>query len=167
LSFLEDKVFKYLKKDAKGIASFNFGYEYIMTDNFTKKKRSWVMSRIRSGDTSPERFVRSFLHLRGFRFRLHRKDLPGKPDIILPRYKTVIFVHGCFWHQCPACRGGRLPKSNLDYWGAKLKRNQERDKENTAKLELSGWRVITIWACDIGIESLKANLLQQLATSTL
>jgi DNA mismatch endonuclease (patch repair protein) len=138
-----------------------------MTDTFTQKKRSWVMSRIRSGDTSPEKLVRSFLHFRGFRFRLHRKDLPGKPDIILPRYKTVIFVHGCFWHQCPACRGGRLPKSNLGYWEAKLKRNQERDKENAAKLEKSGWRVITIWACGTSIESLTASLLQQLSSSTL
>jgi DNA mismatch endonuclease (patch repair protein) len=137
-----------------------------MTDTFSPTKRSWMMSRIRSGNTSPEKKVRSFLHANGFRFRLHRKDLPGKPDIILSSLKIVIFVHGCFWHQCPKCKGGRLPKSNLGYWEAKLKRNQERDKENAAKLQQLGWRVIIIWACDTSIESLTANLHQQLASST-
>lgn len=136
-----------------------------MADTFSKKKRSWVMSRIKSGDTSPERLVRSFLHLRGYRFRLHRKDLPGKPDIILPRYRAAIFVHGCFWHQCPKCRGGRLPKSNLDYWETKLKRNKERDMENTARLKQLGWKVITIWTCGTSSEDLTANLLQQLSSS--
>lgn len=134
-----------------------------MADTFSPQKRSWVMSRIGSGDTSPEKIVRSFLHLNGYRFRLHKKNLPGKPDIILRRYRTVIFVHGCFWHQCPRCRGGRLPKSNLGYWEAKLKRNQERDIENTAQLEKLGWRVITIWACGTSSEGL-ASLLQEISS---
>ena len=109
-----------------------------MTDTFSKTKRSWIMSRIKSSNTSPEKLVRSFLHKHGFRFRLRRKDLSGKPDIILTRYHTAIFVHGCFWHQCPYCKSGRLPKSNLIYWEKKLKKNQERDKKNTKELQQSG-----------------------------
>lgn len=120
-----------------------------MTDTFSQGKRSWVMSRIRSGNTSPEKIVRSYLHTHGLRFRLHRKDLPGKPDIVLSRFKTVVFVHGCFWHQCPRCKSGRLPKSNLTYWQTKLKKNQDRDKQNIKSLKSLGWKVIVIWECQI------------------
>lgn len=120
------------------------------------------MSKIRSGNTSPEKLVRSFLHAKGFRFRLHRKDLPGKPDIVLPRFKTVIFVHGCFWHQCPHCKGGRLPKSNLSYWEPKLEKNQNRDKKNTLELKKLGWKVITIWACQLDEKSIQRLLLRKL-----
>jgi DNA mismatch endonuclease (patch repair protein) len=136
-----------------------------MTDTFSQKARSRVMSRIRSENTAPEKIVRSFLHGHGFRFRLHCKDLPGKPDIILSRRKTVIFVHGCFWHQCLKCRGGRLPKSNLGYWKEKLKRNQVRDKEHIEKLQSLGWKVILVWACEISGKTLKDNLLQQIPSS--
>lgn len=119
-------------------------------DHLTKKKRSWNMSRIRSQNTKPEMAVRRILHGMGYRFRLHRKDLPGKPDIVLPKYKTAIFVHGCFWHQCPNCnRGGRTPKSNKDYWILKLKNNKERDKANSEELRHLGWKVIVIWECQI------------------
>ena len=134
-----------------------------MPDMFSLDKRSWIMARIHSGNTAPEKKVRAFLHTRGFRFRLHSKNLPGKPDIILARFKTVIFVHGCFWHQCPRCKGGRLTKSNLGYWEEKLKKNQERDKANVEKLEKLGWRVITIWACEISQDGLVANLLSKLS----
>lgn len=133
-----------------------------MVDTFSKEKRSWIMSRIRSGNTSPEKQVRSFLHARGYRFRLHSKDLPGKPDIILVRFKTVVLVHGCFWHQCPHCKGGRLPKSNLSYWEVKLDSNIKRDKTNAEKLEKLGWQVITVWACRIDEDSLAADLFQKL-----
>lgn len=133
-----------------------------MADTFSSDKRSWVMSKIRSGNTSPEKLVRSFLHAKGFRFRLHRKDLPGKPDIVLPRFKTVIFVHGCFWHQCPHCKGGRLPKSNLSYWEPKLEKNQNRDKKNTLELKKLGWKVITIWACQLDEKSIQRLLLRKL-----
>jgi DNA mismatch endonuclease (patch repair protein) len=133
-----------------------------VTDMFSPDKRSWVMSRIRSGNTSPEKIVRSYLHACGYRFRLHRKDLPGKPDIILARFKTAIFVHGCFWHQCPLCKGGRLPKSNLAYWEAKLKKNQDRDKKNIERLESLGWKVIVIWECQIDEKSIERLIIRKL-----
>ncbi len=106
------------------------------------------MSRIRGKDTKPEMAVRRYLHARGFRYRLHVKDLPGKPDIVLPRYRTVIFVHGCFWHQHPGCGHAVMPKSNAAFWAAKLRANTERDIRHRARLEELGWRVITIWECE-------------------
>lgn len=120
-----------------------------MTDHLTPDKRSWNMSRIRSKNTKPEKFVRSLLHSMGYRFRIHRKDLPGKPDIVLPKYKTVIFVHGCFWHQHPRCKRATMPKSNQDYWIPKIQRNIERDKENQRFLKEAGWKVVVIWECEV------------------
>lgn len=119
-----------------------------MTDHLTPLKRSLNMSRINSKNTAPEKKLRSLLHLMGFRFRLHDKKLPGKPDIILPRYKTVIFMNGCFWHQHPGCRRSNLPKSNQEYWLNKLKRNVERDAVNIKLLETAGWKVLVIWECE-------------------
>jgi DNA mismatch endonuclease, patch repair protein len=113
------------------------------------------MSRIRSKDTKPELIVRSVLHKLGYRFRLHRKDLPGCPDIVLPKFKTVIFVHGCFWHMHENCRDGTLPKTNQKTWKVKLQRNIERDILNIRLLENNGWSVIVIWEC----EANKINLL--------
>jgi DNA mismatch endonuclease (patch repair protein) len=120
-----------------------------MADTISKKKRSEVMSKIRAKDTKPEKIVRSLLHRRGFRFRLHSKNLPGKPDICLPKYHTVIFVHGCFWHNHKRCRDGKLPKSNLGYWVPKIQGNVKRDKKNKRALKYGGWRIITIWECQI------------------
>ncbi len=120
-----------------------------MVDIWTKTKRSDVMSRIRSKDTGPERAVRSMVHALGYRFRLHRNDLPGKPDIVLPKYGAVIFVNGCFWHQHKNCIDGRIPKSSSDYWRKKLQRNIEKDKENVKKLRKMGWKVLSLWECDI------------------
>lgn len=111
-------------------------------------RRSALMSRIRSSGTSPELAVRKMLHARGLRFRLHRKDLPGRPDIVLPKYRTAIFVHGCFWHQHPECRLASKPKTRTDYWEPKLAGNVERDARNVRALELLGWRVETIWECE-------------------
>ena len=119
-----------------------------MTDVFSKRKRKWVMSRIHGRDTEPERLVRSFLHKHGFRFRLHRRDLPGVPDIVLPKYRTVIFVHGCFWHS-HSCRDGRRPSSNTDYWEQKLDRNAKRDARNIRSLRRLGWSCLTVWACKL------------------
>jgi DNA mismatch endonuclease, patch repair protein len=106
------------------------------------------MARIRSFDTQPELAVRRALHAMGFRFRLHRRDLPGRPDLILPRHKLAIFVHGCFWHQHAGCRLASSPKSRQSYWTPKLAGNVERDQRNAASLRLSGWRVETVWECD-------------------
>lgn len=117
-------------------------------DTVSPKQRSYIMSRIRSNDTKPEMVVRSFLHKNGFRFRLHAKDLPGHPDIVLPKYKTVVEVRGCFWHQHPKCKVASKPASNTEYWQAKLSRNVKRDKQNARELEKLGWRLIVVWECE-------------------
>lgn len=128
-----------------------------MSDKFTKEQRSSIMSKVRSSDTTPEIKVRKLLHSMGYRFRLHRCDLPGKPDIVLPKYKTVIFVNGCFWHGCPNCRHAQIrPETNAEYWNKKLDRNMQRDRENYAALEALGWQVLVIWEC----ETKKRNLPQ-------
>ena len=120
-----------------------------MTDVFSKSKRSEVMSRIKGRNTKPELVVRSLLHRLGYRFRLHRTTLPGKPDIVLPRFKTVIFVHGCFWHRHKDCRFAYTPKSRTDFWLKKLESNEIRDIRVKSDLELLGWRVITVWECEL------------------
>jgi len=120
-----------------------------MADTISKEKRSWNMSRIRGKNTTPEITVRSLLHKMGYRFRIHRKDLPGKPDIVLPKYKTVIFVHGCFWHRHKDCKNGSYtPKSNVDSWSSKFDENEARDKRNKEQLEARGWNVEIIWECE-------------------
>jgi DNA mismatch endonuclease (patch repair protein) len=111
--------------------------------------RSEIMARVKSEHTSPERIVRSLAHNLGYRFRLHRKDLPGAPDLVFPRLKAVIFVHGCFWHQHACPRGDRMPATNRDYWERKLARNVERDKRNLRALRKDGWRVLVIWECQM------------------
>ena len=109
------------------------------------------MSVIRSTGMRPEMLVRSRVHRMGYRFRLHAKDLPGKPDLVFRPRKKVIFVHGCFWHQHPkeACKDGRQPKSYTGYWSQKLARNMERDAANTARLRASGWKVLVLWECEV------------------
>lgn len=107
------------------------------------------MSRIRGKDTAPELKVRSMLHRMGYRFRLHVANLPGKPDIVLPKYKTAIFVHGCFWHRHEGCRLAYTPKTRTDFWARKLSENVQRDKVNSAMLQELGWNVVTIWECEI------------------
>lgn len=120
-----------------------------MTDNISPTRRSANMRAIRSKDMQPEMKVRSIAHAMGYRFRLHRKDLPGKPDMVFPSRRAVIFIHGCFWHQHPApnCKDARPPKSNTAYWHPKLARNQARDGEHIAALQAQGWRVLVIWEC--------------------
>ena len=119
------------------------------SDIYSKEKRSELMSKVRSKNTKPELIIRSRLQKLGFRFRLHRKDIPGCPDITLPKYKTVIFVHGCFWHQHPGCKKATIPINNYDFWQAKLNENSERDKRQISQLKNLGWKVIVIWECDI------------------
>ncbi|MCY4596347.1 MAG: DNA mismatch endonuclease Vsr [Bryobacterales bacterium] len=122
-----------------------------MADNVTPQRRSEIMSNIRAKGMKPEMLVRRLTHSLGFRYRLHRKDLPGKPDLVFPGRRKVIFVHGCFWHQHadPACRIARRPRSNLDYWLPKLERNVSRDAENQARLAQLGWRALVIWECEV------------------
>lgn len=118
-------------------------------DGISQARRSWNMSRIRSKDTTPERIVRSFLHRHGFRFRLHVKDLPGTPDIVLPKYKTVIEVRGCYWHRHEGCKCSYTPKNNAEFWQKKFAENIARDQRTEAELRGLGWRVIVIWDCEI------------------
>ena len=118
-----------------------------MADIVSKAKRSYVMSRVRSKDTKPEKLVRSLVHKLGFRFRLHRRDLPGNPDMVLPKYRVVIFVHGCFWHRHKGCKLATTPASNKAYWEPKFRRTVERDKNAIKKLRRLGWRPIVIWEC--------------------
>ena len=119
------------------------------TDVFTPEKRSAVMRRVKGKDTKPEMIVRQALTRLGVRYRLHRKDLPGAPDVVLPGRKLAIFVHGCFWHGHDCTRGARVPKANRDYWLGKVGRNRERDARTLAALTAMGWRVETIWECDL------------------
>lgn len=118
-----------------------------MADKVSEEVRSWMMSRVRSKDTTPERIVRSLLHKMGYRFRLHRQDLPGNPDIVLPRHKKIILVHGCFWHQHIGCPKANRPNSRKEFWDKKLNDNVKRDKWNLRKLEELGWDSHIIWEC--------------------
>ena len=127
-------------------------------DKYPPDQRSRVMRRVGSKDTKPEMVVRRLLHGAGFRFRLHRKDLPGRPDIVLPKWKAVILVHGCFWHQHPDCPRSVRPTSNVDFWNKKLDRNVARDRENIDKLQQAGWRVFTAWECQIKAEGFARQL---------
>lgn len=120
-------------------------------DRITRERRSAIMSRIRSRDTRPERLIRRLLHALGYRFRLHRKELPGKPDVVLPKYRTVVLVHGCFWHGCGKCdRGTRVPKTNTAFWLEKIAANRRRDEQVRQALTAAGWKVLTVWACETG-----------------
>ena len=129
-----------------------------MADIMSAEKRSYVMSCVGSKDTRPELMVRKYLHAQGFRFRLHRKDLPGKPDIVLPKLKTVVFVHGCFWHGHEGCRRARLPATRTEWWGQKVARNRERDAEQQAQLRAAGWRVLLVWQCELKAAVRAGNL---------
>lgn len=120
-----------------------------MADRLTKEKRSWNMSKIRSRDTQPELAVRSLLHKAGFRFRLDRSELPCKPDIILPAYKTVVFVHGCFWHRHEDCPFAYTPKTRKSFWEKKFQDNVARDRRNLEALHNSGWHVLVVWECEL------------------
>lgn len=123
-----------------------------MIDSLTPKERSQRMSRVRGKDTKPEMVVRRLVHGMGYRYRLHRRNLPGIPDLVFPSRKKVIFIHGCFWHRHPdpKCKLARLPKSRLEFWKPKLEANRRRDLENINKLLLLGWEVLVVWECELG-----------------
>jgi DNA mismatch endonuclease (patch repair protein) len=142
---------------------FNIFQKKEMADIFTKKKRSQIMASIRSSETKPEIAVRKFLFSQGFRYRKNVKGLPGSPDIVLPKYKTVIFVHGCFWHGHKNCEAASTPKSNSDYWKNKIDRNIQRDIKNKRELRKLGWRVITVWECTLRNKKTSVDRLNKLA----
>lgn len=120
-----------------------------MADVHSKETRSYNMSRIRSKNTKPKILVRKFLHAEGFRYRLHAKNLPGKPDIVLPKYKTVIFVQGCFWHGHANCKYFVIPKTRTEWWVSKIDRNIFNDSKSKKVLSIQGWKVIDIWECEL------------------
>ncbi|RWM32604.1 MAG: DNA mismatch endonuclease Vsr [Mesorhizobium sp.] len=133
----------------------------------TDPDRSRVMSLVKSRDTKPELVVRRLVHSMGYRFRLHRTDLPGKPDIVFPGRKAIVMVNGCFWHGHDCKRGARQPKANSEYWKAKVSRNVSRDARVVEALNLAGWRVLTVWECDLtDLASLRGKLHQFLERTT-
>lgn len=138
-----------------------------MTDVHTKEIRSYNMSRIKSRDTKPEMLVRKFLFANGFRYKLHDKKLPGKPDIVLPKHKTAIFIHGCFWHGHPNCRKFVLPKTRTEWWLNKINANKAKDTKSLKALTKDGWKIIIIWECRLNSKKLKRTfsiLLSRLST---
>lgn len=137
-----------------------------MADVHSKKVRSYNMSRIRSKDTKPEMLVRRFLHANGFRYRLHDKKLPGKPDIVLPKYKTVIFIHGCFWHGHEGCKYFVVPKTRTEFWMNKINLNIANDAKAVVALQKEGWRIIHLWECNLK-PSLAEDTLNRLYCSLL
>lgn len=130
-------------------------------DRLSKEHRSWNMSQIRDRDTKPEKTVRSILHKLGYRFRLHRKNLPGRPDIVLPRFQTVIFVHGCYWHRHKGCKYVYAPKTRIEFWQRKFDENIARDKRTLESLRNQGWRVLVIWECQVTDKKSLANRLNR------
>ena len=137
-----------------------------MTDIYTKDKRSKIMSNIGSVSTKPEIIIRKSLFSKGFRYRINYKKLPGKPDIVLPKYRTVIFVHGCFWHAHSNCKASHLPKSNIEFWENKISSNINRDKNNIEQLVDLKWNIIVIWECEIKKKSLE-SLIEEVANCIL
>ena len=129
-------------------------------DIISQADRRALMSRVRSANTAPELAIRSMVHRLGFRFRLRRPSLPGKPDLIFPSRKKVLFVHGCFWHQHEGCKRGRLPRTNVEFWKSKLSENKFRDKRVATKLESMGWSTFTVWECELTERRLAARIVR-------
>ena len=138
----------------------------LFMDRLNPERRSWNMSRIRGRDTAPERAVRSILHRLGMRFSLRHRELPGKPDIVLPARGAVVFVHGCFWHQHSGCRLAVMPQTRQAFWMEKLERNVARDGKNARALRRLGWRVVTVWECELADVERVARRLRRLLGAT-
>lgn len=136
-----------------------------MADVMTPEQRSRCMAAIKGKDTKPELIVRKYLFSRGLRFRVQVRKLPGKPDIVLPKYKTAIFVNGCFWHGHEGCKYFRLPKSNVEFWKEKIERNIERDKESMQALFDLGWKVVRVWECELRNKANREETLNKIYTS--
>ncbi len=129
-----------------------------MADVHTKAQRSYNMSRIKGKDTKPEMLVRKHLHAQGFRYKLHDKTLPGKPDLVLPKYKTVIFIHGCFWHGHAKCKYFTIPKTRTEWWTEKIAKNKANDEKAVKLLRKEGWKIITVWECKLKPAQLNTTL---------
>lgn len=136
-----------------------------MVDTLTPEERSERMSRVRARDTKPEMKLRRLIHGMGFRYLLHRRDLPGKPDLVFPGRRSIIFMHGCFWHRHEGCGLARLPKSKRAFWSAKLEANKERDQKNISTLEAAGWRVLVIWECQLRDEGGVREVVKEFLTN--
>ena len=134
-------------------------------DRLSQERRSALMSRIRGRDTQPELVVRRTVHQMGYRFRLHRRDLPGTPDLVFPSRRIALFVHGCFWHSHRGCPKGRAPKSNLGYWRPKLQQNKKRDRRKAERLRRLGWRVVILWQCELKDQDNLRTLLRDILES--
>ena len=134
------------------------------TDFFSAEKRSQIMSRIRGYDTKPELTVRSIIHRMGYRFRLHGEDLPGNPDVVLPKHRKVVFVHGCFWHGHKGCPRSKRPGTNVSFWQKKLDENIARDQRQQRELKRLGWKYLVIWQCEINKEKLVLNKIKGFLT---
>lgn len=137
-----------------------------MSDVHSPATRSYNMSQIKGKNTKPEILVRQFLHAQGLRYRLHDKVLPGKPDLVLPKYKTVVFVHGCFWHKHEGCRYFVVPKTRTDFWLNKIGKNVVNDERQQAELVAAGWKVLTIWECELKPTVRERNLMELFSTIT-
>lgn len=137
-----------------------------MADVVTPADRSRMMSKIKGANTKPERLVRSFLHALGLRFRLHGRKLPGKPDLVFPKYRCVVFVHGCFWHRHPGCKYAYNPKSNVEFWQKKFEENTSRDSRNISELREKGWRVLVVWECGVGDKTRLMDLAGEIQRAT-
>jgi len=133
-----------------------------MSDVHSPERRSYNMSRIRGKDTKPEEQVRKYLFAQGLRYRKNDKRYPGKPDIVLPKYHTIVFVNGCFWHQHPGCKEARIPATNIKFWKDKLTRNTVRDQQNIEKLKEAGWKVIVVWECELASKEKRETRLAML-----
>jgi len=133
-----------------------------LSDIYTNNKRSEIMSKISGKETKPEILVRKYLFSQGFRYRKNVKELPGKPDIVLPKYRTVIFIHGCFWHYHDSCKYSKLPNTNREFWQKKIGDNKERDKRNIDALNEIGWKTIIVWQCEINNKKMRENRLIEL-----
>ena len=133
------------------------------SDIFSEEKRSYIMSRVGSKNTKPELIVRSYLHGLGFRFRIHGQNLPGRPDIVLPKHRCVVFVNGCFWHRHKGCKRASIPSTRVDFWQAKFESNIARDQKNLSRLKEAKWKVCLVWECEIDKISRRTEKLLELA----
>ena len=137
-----------------------------VVDRLSIERRSWLMSRVSAKNTSAEMRVRSLAHRRGLRFRIHRRNLPGTPDLVFPSRRLTVFVHGCFWHRHPGCSKASLPKSRVDFWTSKFDRNVERDQENVNALTALGWRTEVIWECETKVPEVLSGRLEKIFGAT-